>query len=260
MGVTKKLLCIVVVVLLCISFLLTGCLFPRTYYIGEHPELMAVATHSIPGIRSSRDDELIVLDTDQYGRTLFAVLLGNSWMVRKNYDECIVGIFVLQKSDESASYIYSEQNYLWAIISERVLLTDELIEKCFSEDAIEVLKKNNDWNVAPQNASAVLVAVPKSLNKDRNLTEETEKVLEVKVGTNIRTTFFKNDNTGKALYFICNISACYEWYLAMLDESGNLIDSDDAILRLDDMEMENMPNAITEFLQKNNWVHITALQ
>jgi len=262
MSVTKKLIC-TVVILLCTSFLLAGCLFPTMHYRGEHSELMAAALYSMPGTRTVREDELVVLGSDRYGRTIFAVLLTGSWMIKNSFEEGILGVFVVQGSDESASYIYSEKNYIFTIISKGVSLTDELVKEHFSEDDIVALKQKNDWDVAPEDTMIVPAAVPKTLKKDRKMEKETVEAIEASIGTNTRQLFFKEDDTGKVLYFICNIDgkyAEYEWYLAILDASGNLIDSEDAIIRLDDIKMEDIPNAIADYLQKNNWVHITEPQ
>ena len=106
-------------------------------------------------------------------------------------------------------------------------------------------------------------AVSKTLKKYRKMGKEAEKAIEARVGTNTRKVFFKYDDMGKILYFICNIGgehAYYEWYLAMLDASGNLIAGSDSMVRLDDIPLEDMPATITEFLEKNNWVHITAIE
>jgi len=261
MRVNKRIRLLVVCILF-VSFLLAGC-DPPLRYIGENVNLMATALYSIPGLDSHRDDRLIIMDTDQYGRTLFAALLTGSWMVRESYEECILGVFVTQGSNESASYFYSERNYILSFLDAKTPLTEALVNEYYSEDAINALKQQNDWGVAPEDTSIVPVAVPITVEKNQWMEKEAEKAIEAKVGENIRKEFFRFDNTGKALYFVFNIGgkhAYYEWYLAMLDESGNLIDSEDAIIRLDDIKMEDIPNAIADYLQKNNWVHITEPQ
>lgn len=248
--------------ILCVSFLLIAC-DPPLRYIGENVELMSVALYSVPGLQSDRYDQLIVLDTDQYGRTLFAVLFTASGMIRDNFGECVLGVFVAQGSDESASYFYAERNYMLSLIDAKVPLTEELVQEHFSMDAINALKQQNDWDISPEEVTATAVAVPITVEKSRRLEKGAQKAIEARVGTDIRVEFFRYDNTGKILYFILNVGgkhAYYEWYLAMLDASGNLIEGPDSMVRLDDIPLEDMPATITEFLEKNNWVHITAIE
>ena len=253
---------LLVTCILCVSFLLIAC-DPPLRYIGENVELMAVALYSIPCVDSRRNDQLIVLETDQYGRTLFAVLFTASGMIRDSFDECVLGVFVAQGSDESVSYFYGERNYMLSMIDAEVPLTEELVQKRFSMGAINALKKQNDWDISPEGLPTASVAAPITVEKSRRMEKGAKKAIGASVGTNIRVEFFRYDNTGKVLYFVLNVGgehAYYEWYLAMLDASGNLIAGSDSMVRLDHIPLEDMPATITEFLQKNNWVHITAIE
>ena len=249
---------IFILLVLSMSILFTGCVAwdPLLPYSGESGSLMAVAVHSIPGVRSYAEDQLLIIDQDDYGRILFATLLTGSWMIKDSYNECILSLLVVQRTDDSFSYIYSENNYLITSLNKVVPLTIDLINQHFPEKTVLALKQNNDWNIAPEDAVATTICVPNIVEKNHSLSSKAKRAVTEKIGTNIREEFFRCDQTGNSLYFILNVygeSSKYEWYLIMLDESGCLIDEESAFLRLDNIEMADIPSTIATFMSNNAW-------
>lgn len=255
-----KRICFLIACLLFISILLTGCWDPVLRYSGEHMNLMAAAINSIPGVESSAEDQLMMLDTDEYGRTLFAVQLSRICMIRESYEECVLAVLIVQGGDESFSYVYGEQNYLMTILNEKTSLSEELIGDHFPEDKIASLKQRNDWNVAPEEVAARSICVPNTLEKEFGYSSEVDQLVTEIIGTNTRNEFFRQDQTGKLLFFILNIngeSAQYEWYMVMIDSSGRLIDGENSYIRLDNIEVEEIADAIAVYMQNNQWKPIT---
>ena len=72
---------------------------PIMLYDGEYPELEVVAINSVPGVlRSDMSDQVLVLETDSYGRTLFACELNRVFTYNSTHN-VILAIIISQKTD-----------------------------------------------------------------------------------------------------------------------------------------------------------------
>lgn len=147
----KKINAIFLVVVIILTLLLTtGCIY--TGYKGEYPELCSAAWANLPyasGVSSNGeviyDPDVIVLETDGEGRTLFYYNEG-----RSSYWH----ILIAQKSDEEKVYYYPDDCYLshpW--LDEYLLTIDEqsdlnnMVYECIPEEELSAFKALNDWGM-----------------------------------------------------------------------------------------------------------------
>lgn len=244
----KKCLAFVLFVALLVPMTACFAVDPDMAYIGEHPEFAATAIYSIPGIESSREDTFVILDEDEYGRVLFAAYLPDGALINNSYNNGILGVFVMQGSDEHTVQFYCEKNYIARIVEAKIDLNKEGIEHYFSEEEIEMLKAANDWNGEPTDEN--IIHVPLSVEKSESLSSKMRKQIEKKIGSNFKYAFFREGPDGKKVFFILNIAESnpkYTWYLVAFDSKGVLLDDGAVSISKD---MEALPSSVNVFLEK----------
>ena len=146
----KKINAILLISVLLLTLLFTASCY--TGYKGEYPELCSAAWANLPmasGVSSNgevvHDPDVIVLETDGEGRTLFYYYEGRSsyW-----------NILITQKSDEEKVYYYPDDCYISHIWNEDYYLTidemsdlNDMVYECISEEEISAFKALNDWGM-----------------------------------------------------------------------------------------------------------------
>lgn len=247
---------------------------PVFRYDGEHVDCAATAIYSIPGINSSSEDQIIILETDQYGRTLFAFLKRETWLTSgSSHDPAnVLGILIIQKSDENNVYFYGEQNYMFQIIpvennpdlpESYQKLSLDLVNQYYSEEDYLILKQTNNWDQPFMDGDIKLSSAPLNLEKDDFLNRlegrSTRKSLEKEIGSNLRYTLLRKDKTGCSMYFVLNIKAdgddedSYEWYMVKINSDGSFIADDSTITQLD--KTRDIPSQILDFRNNCGWVN-----
>ena len=246
--------------------LLSSCIpfDPVFRYEGERTDLAATAIYSIPGTESSPYDVMLALETDQYGRTLYACYLSSSLAC---WEDCgaskgVLAVLVMQKSDEDKVYFYGERNYLFTFVptDEGKGLTAELVSQYFSENELLSLKESNRWDQEMMENDELLSSAPLQLEKGDTLSKTAEKAIMAKVGSNIRYDLLRSDGENRSLYYI--VSLIYHedtnsreptYYIVMLDSTGNVMDDGNAIRKLDGFE--NIADVIREFQEAYGWIN-----
>lgn len=256
-----KLLALLTVVSLC----LTGCILsfdPVLRYSGAHTDLIAASIYSLPGVDSAIEDEVLILDTDAYGRTLFAVCHDQDLLVqdkKRSFDWKVLAILIVQRTDDSHVYFYGERNYRITSIDGTINLSNEVVEDAFSEAILEQLKAENDWNVPPEYTSIVAVKSPIQVEKGIRLSKTQEAALEEYLGSNLRDCFIRQDQQGRQLYFILEIQTypahSYTWYAAIFNPDGSLCCGDTGIRRL--QGLSTIHKQLAHFLEEHHWVDIS---
>ena len=133
-------------ILLIISLLLITVLASCGYsgYTGSHSDLYTEAINSVPWLNGHSwgadficDPHIEIIDEDQYGRIMFTY--------REKYysgaDISFSALIICQGSNEKEVFYYEDENY---IVKKQAVYSQNL-EK-FTEEEIENLKANNDWN------------------------------------------------------------------------------------------------------------------
>lgn len=251
------------------AFVLASCLMllsscipsdPVFRYEGDRADLAATAIYSIPGTESSPYDVMLALETDQYGRTLYACVLSYSFLDGEySTSKDILAVLVMQKSDEDKVYFYGERNYLFTLVDEGKGLTAELVSQYFSENELLSLKESNRWDQEMMENDELLSSAPLQLEKGDTLSKTAEKAIKAKVGSNISYKPLRNDGRNSSLYFIESLvyhedtnSDEYIYYIVMLDSTGNVMDDGNAIRRLDGFG--NIADVIREFQEEYGWI------
>lgn len=129
--------------LLFVSFSLVSCVYKE--YSGNYEDLYTVAINSVlwtNGHSFSADRytnaKIEIIDTDSYGRTLFTYY-------EKYYygaDISFSALLVCQSVEQSRVFYYEDVNF---IVKEQELYNKNLVS--FSDNEIERLKVDNDWNL-----------------------------------------------------------------------------------------------------------------
>ena len=140
-AVTKiyRVVCVVMLFPFCLVLLTSCFMFQPFEYRGDYPELWSTAVSTIPsatGISfNGRQPDMGIIETDQYGRILFA------------YGEGLLPVFrvIVQRSDDNYAYFYPNYNHMtaprvgtgYSAVQEQRNLYNEMIEN---------LKIVNNWN------------------------------------------------------------------------------------------------------------------
>ena len=132
----------ILIILLIVTTILTSCGYDG--YSGNHSDLYSVAINSVLWLNGYSwkadfecDPHIEIIDEDHYGRTMFTYYE----KYYKGSDISFSALIICQYSNEKEVFYYENVNY---IVKEQVLYSQNLEE--FSEEEIEFLKLNNDWN------------------------------------------------------------------------------------------------------------------
>ena len=134
-------------VILCMSFF-TSCVFlfapsdpnPNVYR-GEHKTLYTAANHSILGMVTSERDEVIVIETDIYGKTLYLVRTSVHMNIKTN----VIALCIAQECSDTFVQYYDGKNVICSF-SDIQEFNEDIITELFTKDQIMELKELNDWD------------------------------------------------------------------------------------------------------------------
>ena len=130
-------------ILLLAVLILVSCDPPSNVYDGENTALYSVANYSFFGMQTAAFDDVFVLDTDNFGRTLCLVRT-RSWLVEDKY---VAILLVAQSYNESEVAYYEFENILYCF-TDYFIPSEEFMFTIFTCDQITDLKERNDWNQA----------------------------------------------------------------------------------------------------------------
>lgn len=172
----KKINAIFLVVVIILTILITtGCAYE---YKGEYADLLSVSLANLPAARGCSpageiiyDPQILVLETDSEGRTLFYY-----------YEDCdpYWHILIKQKSDGEKVYYYPDDCYLSLPISEEYIFSydDEerknMVYECISEEALSSFKALNDWDMPINEAKCESTNIITKKSEGKNNPGETK--------------------------------------------------------------------------------------
>ena len=89
---------------------------PIMLYDGENPELEVAAINSVPGVlRSDMSDQILVLETDSYGRTLFACKLTRAFnYINRNQNK----VLSIIPPDDKTKFLYPSIDFSYLLKEE----------------------------------------------------------------------------------------------------------------------------------------------
>ena len=126
--------------LMCFLFVLCSCDPPTFVYRGENKALYTAASNSIFAMTTNEMDRVVVLERDDYGRTLYLVRANSCIMS----DTFVAAMLISQCDSESDVSYYEYDNVIYRYTEFFAPPEDDLISP-FTEDDISKLKELNDW-------------------------------------------------------------------------------------------------------------------
>lgn len=258
-----------------IVFLISSCGFLNySGYSGEHTDMYSVAVNNVFGVQGHLsngevlyDPEIHIVETDNYGRTLF--------FYSEYYDSAIdsqidygMAFVVMQYSKDGYAYYYADECYIpyydttsdWNSISKQI-----------EDDYFAQLKEANDWNCELNEEKCVKIKVTNKKANGRNHLRhyEFDEIIypyEVKNGYNGEDDSFHKysiyceaDSYGRELYYVYGMTMNtlkngenefgYYVYAIILNADGTC--SDNGIVRIP--TPEDSFTIIKELKLNNNW-------
>ena len=252
----------ILIMLISFSICLAGCVLPFDpilRYSGEHTEYIAASIYSLPGVESAIDDEIMVLDTDLFGRTMVAVCLDRDIVLidsKRSYPWKVFAVLIIQRIDDTHVYFYGERNYRMTKIDGTIELSRQVVEDTFNMEMLEELKNENDWNIPPEETTVALVKVPIQVEKNQTMSKLQEKALKEYVGNNFQSEFLRQDKEGRQLYFIVQIDnqtpVVYTWYAAIFEPDGSLCGGNAGVTPIHSISTIQLE--LARFLEQHCWV------
>ena len=242
----------VIVVLLILTSLISGCFHS---YSKDEVVMVTQFCYAVPGAKVAKIGEGHALrsefiDTDDYGRKLFAFSINTSLGIS--------AVSIMQKYDDKYVYYYDNVSYLMT----------EQFSQCTPEQ-LDALKKANDWNRAMDEEKMIKREFVNrfSLSPDRESSLDQEVAINAFYGTigedeNLSTYVgvFDFSQTGQEIFFVSRdeektINDKLEFvyvdsYLMILNADGTC-DPENYLIKLDDVNMSNAP--LAEIKEKNGW-------
>ncbi|MBQ2806145.1 MAG: hypothetical protein IJF08_03750 [Clostridia bacterium] len=264
---------ILLLLVLLLTVVLHSCIAwdPVFRYDGKHVDCAATVIYSIPGIESLSMDELLILDTDSYGRVMFAYKATGSALLVEHSDAGYNGYFlfvvIMQASDSENVYFLPEQNYIGKTliddgnITNKSILTKEYVASLFSENELLSLQSTNEWE-QPLKSLDMYTCAPMELEKqdDHYPPKKQRQLSEYIANPPLKYWLFRRDCEGKYSYFIHVINDYeeddkteYTWYLVVLDKDQNLYNGSTSVIKLD--QSKDLTDQVKAFLAQNNWVN-----
>ena len=243
----KKLLFIIVCAVLLTS--LFGC-DDFAKYRGTHDALYTEAMTSLLSASSRNGESVCIIDHDTYGKTLFA------YSGDCAYRKAILALLVAQNDDDKTVSYYEDCNFIYTQVETYQFPDsyDDLLE-FFTEDEIETLKSENDWNKPIDDSKTVYE--PVTDKKDYYPIKNSALIKALKeIGTTMARSYqmpLCSDANGKVIYYVITPKDGSEEekeYLFMFNKDGS-VNTDTGIEELEDLW--NYREQLTRFKENNGW-------
>ncbi len=160
---------------------------PRIYR-DEYPALYAAANYSIFGMQTAESDRVFVVETDEYGRTLYFVYSYSPILP----DKRIAALLIAQThTDDEVSY-YEKENVLYCFVDKVAFFESakEFAESYFSKEQISFLKERNDWGKEINNEKYVVRPICTYDAEIKPISKENEEKIEKLFFNNNGDIFF----------------------------------------------------------------------
>jgi len=232
----KRILALFLAVLMLFPF--TGCTPPAGSY---RPELFVVASHSLLGVLGRDREGVLIIEEDDFGRVMFAYAGNAITSSRSGAMYNILAVAIVQRTARQHSYFYDGINIIFLEIdvdcgpSALDFLDKDFVLERFSEEQLEQLKAENDWNEELKEDRFFRVRVARG-DKTRHMTsvsrEAQEEAFQVAVeGARLlnaaslrRSIPLSMDSNGSVIYFMAG-QRTDRGFLSMFDSDGNLIEN-----------------------------------
>jgi len=265
----RKLLALFLTVLILLS--LAGC----TPASGDDRFLHVVAHNSLLGVGEDRQDQIVILEEDDFGRVLFAFAGWGMTSETGRMGDDILAALIVQRTTRRHAYFYDGINAILYDIGGLPLQTtpfnfldEAFVMERFSEEQLEQLKEENDWNKELEESRFFRVRVSwrhkreymtdVSIPTQREAFESVSEYLHHPSLSAPLTT----DKNGNVIYFMREFYSRREGeevirylarsFLFMFDSDGNLIE-ETGIMELPDENLWDYRDQLREFKEANGW-------
>lgn len=235
--------------------LMTACeAFDR--YASDFVSYQVIANDSILGVSGNWDDNDAIIETDDYGRVLYA-FLGSTAL----YEGRVLSLGIAQSTTKTHSYFYDGVNEIHLEYPEGLKkdIKTIKIEDYFDIDKINQLKIDNDWNkpLDPSRFFEVDFETVKEKPISDTILKKVYEPLSEKINSCTLLTWDKN---GLMLYFMIGIeyddklkkNTYGPAYLVMFDKDKKVIPQT-GIQQLDVSLFDDYRAVLNAFKQANGW-------
>lgn len=243
--------CLLIFVGLC-SILLCSCIEigPNIHKYYDHDITLLVASReSIVGVGGYFIDQTIILETDNFGRTLYGFVGGSSICESK-----VFAVGVVQDSNDSSVFFYDGLNVITQCHNRSDnagdLKVDEF-ESLFEDATIEALKVSNEWNQELKPETFFMVELLREKPEPLNENERRRIASEFDPDLHYSSVMYQSTDRNGHLFYIL-IDDDENVYLLMLSEDGVLIPNTGVLLLTSD-QIENIQVAAYQFKITNGW-------
>ena len=235
---------IIFIILIIIVISTTSCINVHGYsddYQGDYPELYSIAINSVLGARGylndgrgPRSSEITIMEEDSFGRKIFLYF---EMKMISTYS-----LHISQTINDQYAYFYPDFNFISGP-------TDE-----FSEEAIEALKRKNDWDMeidlskcvkaeivrrkgsGPLGSSQILPLYRKALGEDAH--------------GNPLIVYFITDDYGRSMYLGYGLFSIGRHIVMMFNPDGSY---DENIGYFELTDLFSYQEELKQFKELNNW-------
>jgi len=265
----KKLALFLVPVILVVALLLAGCTPVRD---GDGRSLHVVAHHSLLGVWEDRWEQAVILEEDDFGRVMFAFAGLGTTSESDSAGDDILAVLIVQRTTRRHAYFYDGINAILYDIGEIVqqmmsfdFLDEAFVMEHFSDEQLEQLKEENDWNreLEEDRFFRVRVSWRHKMNYMTDVSIPTEREAFESVSEYLHHPSFSapltTDRNGNVIYFMrefyrgIEIEGTHYFarsFLFMFDSDGNWIE-DTGVMELYDLW--DYRDQLREFKEANGW-------
>lgn len=185
--------------------MLTAC-DNRFKYRDNDVNLHDIATNSLLGVSAYESNKIFVVETDDYGRKLFAFEGFTSNATPENGR--IFALLVSQKTTETDSYFYDNVNCIFCKfpnLNQYKNIDEEQVKSCFTDEQISTLKSINDWDKPLKKSGMFHIKTTgrkKDYVSDGKLKEAFLMIATVSEYDNSSIVPLTIDKNGKSIYYI----------------------------------------------------------
>ena len=244
----------VVAIVLIATFVMVGCETDRgKNYTGEHPELYSVAISSLLGSTGYAVSEVrynstvTLIEEDIYGKKLF--------IYSESHAISSYSLLISQKSDDKYVYFYPDYNFI-SIPSDYIPNPDPQLapEDRFSAEAIEELKRRNDWNMEINLDKCVKVNIVRQKEDGPVSNGDLRQLYNLALGEDAyryqNSTFLIADEYGRSIYLGHGKFASGRWVVMLFQPDGSY-DESRCLMELPDTQ--NYQDELKAFKELNDW-------
>lgn len=254
----------IAILLIIIAFILSACEPAPFRYRNNDVDLHVIAVSSLLGVSVSWTNEVLILETDEYGRKLFA-FEGNTCNGTQENGR-ISAFLISQKTTETESFYYDNINFIYRVAQTPIYKRYGKINandtaKWFTKEQIDALKSANDWNKPLSSEKFFKVKIQRTKPdtvSNKRLRKAFNLIADDELFENSCIELLTEDASGRSIYFFrIKLSGSkrgdyiFEKSYVIMFDKNDKVEAEKGI-----MEIENVwdyQEQLSIFKSRNNW-------